>query len=330
MFFTLSKIFWLLAQPVSLAFILALLGLLLTFTRWKWPARICVGLGALVLFLSAFTTLGYVMLRPLEAAFAPPAEAPVEVAGIIVLGGGMDSEINDARGGFELNRAGDRFLEGLRLAGVWPDAKVVITGGRADLDQQGEPEAVAGARFFTAMGIAPERIVMEPDSRNTAENAANTKALIDPGPDEVWLLVTSAFHMPRSVGLFRQVGFPVVPWPVDYRGTGDEGFGLTAHQPAENVAVTTLAIREWIGLLAYWLTGRIAEPLPGPNDKAGARGAPAAFSKAPRRQAALRFTLDSATLLSFSSVMISSSSVSSRSLAASCMPSCPAQVLSVP
>jgi uncharacterized SAM-binding protein YcdF (DUF218 family) len=265
MFFTLSKVLWLLAQPVSIAFILAALGLFLSFTRWKWLTRIAIGLSALVLLLSAFTTLGYVLLRPLEAAFVPPPDPPANVTGIIVLGGGMDSEINDVRGGYELNRAGDRFLEGLRLATVYPAAKIVITGGLGDLDQEGEPEAVAGARFFTAMGVAPERIVMESRSRNTAENAENTKALIEPGPNEIWLLVTSAFHMPRSAGLFRKAGFPVIPWPVDYRGTGAEGFALTAHQPAENVTVTTLAIREWIGLVAYWLTGRIDELLPAPQ-----------------------------------------------------------------
>lgn len=265
MFFAVSKIFWLIVQPVSLALIFAGLGLLLSFTRFRWLTRIAIGLGALVLFLSAFTTLGYVLLRPLEASFAPPVTPPASVAGIIVLGGGMDSEINDVRHGYELNRAGDRFLEALRLAEMYPAAKVVITGGIADLDQEGEPEAVAGKRFFLAMGVAEARILTEAQSRNTEENATFTKALVDPKPGEVWLLVTSAFHMPRSVGLFRKVGFEVVPWPVDYRGTGDEGLAVTTHQPAENAAVTTLAIREWIGLIAYRLTGKIDELLPVPR-----------------------------------------------------------------
>lgn len=265
MFFSASKIFWLVAQPVSLAFIFAALALVLSFTRWKWPTRIAAGLSALILFLSAFTTLGYVLLRPLEAAFAVPALPPANVDGIIVLGGGMDSEINEARGGYELNRAGDRFSEALRLARVYPAAKVLVTGGIGDLDQQGEPEAVAAQRFFAAMGIDAERILVEPRARNTEENAQFSRALVAPGPGETWLLVTSAYHMPRAVGLFRRADFPVVPWPVDFRGTGSEGFAVTTHQPAENLTVTTLALREWIGLMAYRLTGKIDDLLPLPE-----------------------------------------------------------------
>lgn len=263
MFFVLSKIVWLLLQPVSQAILLGVLGLLLTFTRWKWASRLAVLLCIGVLFTSAFTTLGYVLLQPLEGAFERPAVAPETVTGIVVLGGGMDAEINEARGGYELNRAGDRFVEALRLAETYPGAKVVLTGGIGDIEQTGEPEAVAGERFFLDLGIARERLLLETASRNTEENAVFTKALVEPKPGETWLLVTSAFHMPRSVGLFRKAGFDVVPWPVDYRGAGTEAFGITLHQPAENVTVTTLATREWIGLLAYYLAGRIDELVPG-------------------------------------------------------------------
>lgn len=262
MFFIASKVFWLLAQPVSLALLFGLLGLLLTFTRWKWTARLAILLSIGVLFISAFTTLGYVLVQPLESAFARPAAAPASVTGIIVLGGGMDAEINEARGGYELNRSGDRFTEGLRLAELYPAARLVFTGGIGDIDQAGEPEAVAAERFFLDFGIAKDRLVLESASRNTEENALRTKALVEPKPGETWLLVTSAFHMPRSVGVFRIAGFEVVPWPVDYRGAGNETLAFTLHQPAENVTVTTLAIREWVGLAAYYLTGKTDDWLP--------------------------------------------------------------------
>lgn len=262
MFFIASKVFWLLVQPVSLAILLGFLGLILTFTRWKWTSRIAVLLSCSVLLLSAFTTLGYTMIQPLEGAFQRPPAAPAAVTGIIVLGGGMDSVINEARGAYELNRAGDRFVEALRLAELYPAAKVVVTGGLGDLEQSGEPEAVAGGRFFIDMGIAKDRLILESAARNTEENALLTKALVTPQPGETWLLLTSAFHMPRSMGLFRKAEFDVVPWPTDYRGTGSETLGITLHQPAENVTVMTLAIREWIGLTAYYLTGKIDEMLP--------------------------------------------------------------------
>ena len=265
MFFTLSKVFWLLVQPVSLAILLGLAGLILSVTRWRWASRTAMLLAVSVLFVSAFTTLGYVLIQPLESSFARPSSMPSAVAGIIVLGGGMDAEVNEARRGYEMNRAGDRFVEALRLAGLYPAARIVVTGGLADIEQSGEPEAAAGGRFFADMGVATGRVVLESTARNTEENALLTRALVDPKSGETWLLVTSAYHMPRSVGLFRKAGFDVVPWPTDYRGTGTEGFGITLHQPAENVTVVTLAIREWIVLAAYYLTGKIEDLLPAPK-----------------------------------------------------------------
>jgi uncharacterized SAM-binding protein YcdF (DUF218 family) len=265
MFFILSKVFWLLVQPVSLAILLGLTGVILSFARWRWPSRTAVLLAVGVLLASAFTTLGYVLVQPLEEAFARPSSPPSDVAGIIVLGGGMDAEVNEARGGYELNRAGDRFVEALRLAAIYPTARIVVTGGLADIEQSGEPEAVAGGRFFLEMGIAEERLVLETASRNTEENAQHTRTLVRPAAGETWLLVTSAFHMPRSIGLFRKADFDVVPWPTDYRGAGTETFGITLHQPAENLTVVTLAIREWIGLIAYYLTGKIDALLPQPE-----------------------------------------------------------------
>ncbi len=77
--------------------------------------------------------------------------------------------------------------------------------------------------------------------------------------------MTSAFHMPRSKALFDKAGFPSIPWPVDYRTSGKEGFGLFRDNPADSLQTTTMAIREWIGLVAYWLSGRIDQPFPGPG-----------------------------------------------------------------
>jgi uncharacterized SAM-binding protein YcdF (DUF218 family) len=267
MFFVVSKVLWVIVQPVSITLILLLIGLLLSFTRLRRMSRFAILLGFVVLGLSAFSTLGYVLVRPLEATFPAPDAPPANVTGIIVLGGGMDVEINSVRGGYELNRAGDRFVAVVHLAQLYPDARLVLSGGVGDIDQEGEPEAIAAQRMLVALGVDPARIVVETASRNTNENAVMTRDAIDPRPGETWLLVTSAFHMPRSVGLFRKAGIHVIAWPVDYRGTGTEGFGITAHQPVENVATTTLALREWTGLLVYWMTGRIDQFVPQPEPR---------------------------------------------------------------
>lgn len=241
---------------------LLLAGLALSWLKRRWISRVLLGLAPLLLFLTCFTTFGYVLIAPLEQRFERPAE-PARIDGIVVLGGGMDGEVNSVRGGYELNRSGDRFVEALRLALRHPNARIVIAGGPAALLQQ-EPEALAGKRFFEAFGIAPERILVDDQSRNTEENAQFAQELASVGGGETWLLVTSAFHMPRAVGLFRKAEFPAIPWPADYLASGAEGLRIKPDQSTENVSVSSLALREWAGLLGYYLTGRIDEVLPGP------------------------------------------------------------------
>lgn len=264
MFFALSKIFWFFAQPLNLAIFLLLAGgIAAAFGRRRLGIAGPVA-AFLILALSTWTSLGALLIGPLEDRFPRPPVPPEHVAGIVVLGGGFEGAINLARGGYELNSSGDRFVEAAVLARRYPDAKVVVTGGMGTLVLEGEGDGVSAPRLLTALGVAPDRLILEAESRNTYENAVFTKALVTPKPGETWLLVTSAFHMPRSKALFDKAGFPTVPWPVDYRTSGREGVSLFADNEIDSIQTTTIAIREWIGLLAYWLTGKIDSPFPGP------------------------------------------------------------------
>jgi len=258
-----TRILWMIAQPISLIALLLVLALLLMWLRRRRLAATAIGLAALMLGLFCFTTFAYVLVAPLENRFVRPAE-PGHVDGIVVLGGAMETEVNTARHSWELKRSGDRFVETLRLALRHPEARILIAGAGSILSPGEDSEAEAGARFFRDFGIAPERLVLEDESRNTEENAINAKAVGQPQPGETWLLVTSAFHMPRSVGLFRRADFPVIPWPTDYMAPGNDRIGLKFDEAAENLAISNIALREWIGLFGYYLTGRIDELVPGP------------------------------------------------------------------
>jgi len=258
-----TRVFWMAAQPISLIALLLAIGLLLMWLKRRRTAAGVVALAMVLLALFSFTTFGYLALTPLESRFVRPPE-PARIDGIVVLGGGMDTGVNDARGGWELSRSGDRFVETLRLALRHPEARILIAGGGSALLAGQEPEAAAAARFFIEFGVAPKRLILEDQSRNTEENAVNAKAMGQPRPSETWLLVTSAFHMPRSVGLFRRADFPVLPWPTDYMTTGKEGVGIKVDEIAENLTVSTLAMREWIGLVGYSATGKIDALLPAP------------------------------------------------------------------
>lgn len=265
MFFYLAKTFWFFAQPLNLAIFLTLIGAIAALLNRRRLAIAGGGLGALVLVLSAWTSFGTMLMAPLENRFQRPAALPERVDGIVVLGGGMEGAINLVRGGYELNRGGDRFVEALRLARLYPDAKIVISGGVGTILLNGEGDADTAVRLFRDFGFPRERLVIEDKSRDTFENARFSKELVNPRPGETWLLITSAFHMPRSMGLFRKVGFPVVAWPSDYRTTGAEGVGIFQDNPTDLLDVTTVAIREWVGLAGYWLAGRIDTIFPGPG-----------------------------------------------------------------
>ncbi|WP_411033910.1 YdcF family protein [Shinella sp. BYT-45] len=256
MTFYISKIFWLLAQPLSLALLFLLAGLIAGLLRWNRLRTWASVTSALVLFLTLFTSTGAVLLQVLEDRIARaelPAGGP---ACIITLGGGFESEVVAARGGFEMTQAGDRFVETLRLAQQFPQARILISGGDGSLSGAYKGDAVVGARFLEAFGVPATRLIRETESRDTFENAGNTQALLAANGLERCLLVTSAFHMPRSVGLFRKLGLDVLPWPTDYRTTSRASLALDLTQPSTNSQLMTTALREWTGLLFYYLAGR--------------------------------------------------------------------------
>ncbi|MGB3900854.1 MAG: YdcF family protein [Mesorhizobium sp.] len=264
MFFILSKVFGFFIQPLNFSILLLSIALLAVMVRRRRLAVAGMGIAFFLLAMAAWTSLGALMLTPLEERYPKPP-FPAEVAGIVVLGGGFEGAINLARGGYELNSSGDRFVETAILARRYPQARIVVSGGTGALLLEGEDDASTAQRLLTALGVAPERLVLEHRSRNTYENAVFTHDMVSPKPGETWLLVTSAFHMPRAKALFDKVGFATLPWPVDYRTTGREGISLFSDNAADSVQKTTLAIREWIGLVAYWLSGKIDTPFPGPN-----------------------------------------------------------------
>ncbi len=268
MFFYLSKIVGFFIQPINLVIVLLVAGVAAAFLKkMRWFVAAAT-LSCLVLVLCVWTSLGSLLLGPLEQRFPRPP-LPQKVDGIIMLGGGFEASINLARGGYELNAGGDRIVETAVLAGRYPEAKIVITGGTGTLLLEGEPDTFAASRLLAGLGVAPERLILESKSRNTYENAVFSKEMVDPKPGETWLLVTSAFHMPRSKALFDKAGFATVPWPVDYRTSGREGVGLFRDNATDSLDNATLAIREWTGLLAYWLSGRIDSPFPGPSPGLG-------------------------------------------------------------
>jgi Uncharacterized conserved protein len=262
--FLLSKIAWLAVQPLSLVFGLLVLGIAALAFKFRMLACVLHGIAALVLFVTIFTTTGAVALQRLEGVFPKPASDPDEVACMIVLGGAVDTEVTTVRSEIELNQAADRFVEMARLARLFPDAKILVSGGDGSLSGTYEGDADSSARFLANMGVDTSRLVRENTSRTTQENVANVQALMQEFRFSPCLLITSAFHMPRSIGLFRAAGIDVIPWPIDYRTSGRAQLGFDFTQPTSNAQLTATAVREWLGLAAYRILGRIDRIVPQP------------------------------------------------------------------
>lgn len=261
MFFILSKLFWAAAEPLSFTFLLLFAGTLAIGLRWRRTGLTLLVASGAIVALTGFTSFGAVLMSPLEQRFSRPSAPPPHIDGIVVLGGFLDTYIDTTRGGYELDSAGDRIVETLRLAMRYPNARIIVSGGNGDLTGHFEGDATGARRFFVDFGISGERIEYDTRSRNTWQNAVYSRELAGPVPGQTWLLVTSAWHMPRAVGCFRRAGFNVIPWPVDYRTAPHEGFKLSGN-PLAGIGLTSLALKEWIGLAAYRITGRTEEFFP--------------------------------------------------------------------
>ena len=265
MFYIASKVAWFFATPSNLLPTLAILGLLLALTARGRRIGVALALVATALILVAgLSPLANWLILPLEERFPAYRDDGTQIAGAIVLGGAVQADLSETRNALHLNEAAERVVALADLARRHPEARIVFTGGSGALIQDEPAESDMLARFASELGVPPERILFENASRTTAENASLTRQLVEPKPGERWLLVTSAWHMPRSIGTFRQAGFAVTAYPVDYRTNGPADRWRTYAFASEGLRRLDLATKEWAGLVGYRLAGRTDALFPAP------------------------------------------------------------------
>jgi uncharacterized SAM-binding protein YcdF (DUF218 family) len=265
-FYDLSKTVWFFAAPSNLLSSLILIGLLVS----AWPRTRRVGTGmafscAVLLIVAGLSPLANWVILPLEDRFPAYRDDGRPVAGIIVLGGSVRAEESLARHQLTVNDAGERIIALADLARRYPAAKLVFSGGGSTFLVNGASESAGLAPFLKTLGVARARVLFEDRSRTTRENAFFTNRLVQPKPGEQWLLVTSAWHMPRAVGCFRQVGFDVTAYPVDFRTSGPADWRRPFAITSEGLQQLDLATKEWAGLLGYRMAGYLPEFFPGPR-----------------------------------------------------------------
>ncbi|WP_106755316.1 YdcF family protein [Pannonibacter carbonis] len=266
MFFYLSKLFFILVRPSNFLVLMLLVGAFaLLFARTRRIGQGVMVTAALCIAIAGYSPLANLVLLPLENRFSQPDPLPEKVDAIIVLGGAIDTVVSGARPYPAITTAGERLTVVPELARRYPEARIVHSGGQGVLFGNTTTEAMAAGRIFDGFGLDPALVVLEDKSRNTWENAMETRALLRPKEGETYLLVTSALHMPRAVGVFRQAGWTgLVPYPVDWRTRGDEDLWLGFDAISEGLTRLDLGVREWIGLAAYWATGRSSALFPAP------------------------------------------------------------------
>ena len=266
MFFTLSKVIYFLITPSNFLIVTALVGvgLLLSTARRRLGGALALT-GTLGLLAGGLSPLSEVVLLPLEQRFTPFPEDGPAPTGIIVLGGGIESGLSEARDQVVVNDAGERPIYLAELARRFPDARLVFSGGSGFVGG-GTAEADIVSRKADVMSLPRARLILENRSRNTRENAVFSADLAQPKSGERWLLVTSAWHMPRAVGCFRQAGFTITAFPVDYRTRGWGDLARFNGFASDGLLQLDLAVKEWIGLAVYRLSGYTPDWLPGPDD----------------------------------------------------------------
>jgi uncharacterized SAM-binding protein YcdF (DUF218 family) len=262
--FIISKLLWILLRPSSLLLLLGLFGLLLLFLRRRRGALTFLSLSLGGMALAVMLPIGPLLLSPLEDRFPTVTDPPAQVDGIIVLGGALETEISEARGMPSLNDAAERMTTFVTLAHRYPKAILAFTGGNGHLLRGRLTEADVARALFESLGLPADRMHYENASRTTYENAVHLKAVLAPRPEQHWILITSAWHMPRSVGLFRKAGWTVLPWPVAYKTAWRLDTLILGGLP-ERLGMIDVAIHEWVGLGAYWLLGRSSALFPAPQ-----------------------------------------------------------------
>jgi uncharacterized SAM-binding protein YcdF (DUF218 family) len=251
--FVLSKLLSAITQPLFWLSVWWCLALVLLPRFRRFAVSMLWG-GLIVLGLLGFNAVPETLLRSLESRFkAPILTLSDQYAGVIVLGGATGhSGIYKAHGQVPLGDAAERMTAPIALMRKFPQLELIFSGGEGRLVPTGTTEAELAKVFFEQQGVDMKRVTLESESRTTRENALRVAALLGERCKQPWLLLTSAWHMPRSMTEFQSVGCNVTAYPVDFR-TGEE-ISWTDYAMAGSLMAWQTALHELLGMFVYGLT----------------------------------------------------------------------------
>lgn len=252
--------FWLMPLPLGLA-LLAVGLLLIRWTPRRRLGRALVIAAVTLLLLASNRFVAYSLVRPLETRFPAMPEfagaAPANLAAcgfVVVLGGGNHRTPGLAASNLLSTSALSRLVEGVRILRVLPGAKLIVTGPGAPSAPQEPTHAAMLGRAAVGLGVAPERILFIDTARDTEEESQAVHQLAHDTPVA---LVTSAWHMRRTVALFRSARVTAVPCPADFSTKDNPDWKLEDYlwDTCSHYG-TSLGLREHLGYLWIWLRGK--------------------------------------------------------------------------
>jgi uncharacterized SAM-binding protein YcdF (DUF218 family) len=256
MYVYLSKILPLFVMPISVVLVLLVLGFLFLWNGWRMTGRSMVLVAAFVLWMTSTPFAANTLYNNLEARYPPIPLAELPAADCAVLLGGAVQGALPPRVDIELNEAVDRVYKTAQLQRAGKARFVIVTAGNQPWSESPWAEADLIRDLLVEWGVPKEAIFLEGSSRNTRENALYSKIMIDSMNCETPLLVTSAGHMPRAVAAFQSAGVSVVPVSTDVRVVaGGSQSAVMLLPSAGALAMTSDAIREWIGMWIYRMQG---------------------------------------------------------------------------
>ncbi len=259
MLFLLKKIISQFLTPTTVCFEVMVAGLiLLFFTRRQRAGKIVTAIGIGILAFLSYSGVSRMLLRPLEHRYQPlflsatpksTNDAAASAARwIVVLGGGHITDPNIPVTSQPSHASLVRTIEAVRLYRKIPGSKLIVSGGSVF---EVYPEAETMATLARAIGVRPEDVVLESESKDTADQVQLIKPIVG---NDVFILVTSAVHIPRAMGLFRKLGMHPIPAPTDYGSPDCQALSLGDFFPSPGSLVGShSALHEYLGIIWSWL-----------------------------------------------------------------------------
>jgi uncharacterized SAM-binding protein YcdF (DUF218 family) len=256
MIFYLTKILWLLFNPLNTILIFILLASLFSLINLNFFSKLFYILGFIGFFIFGILPTGSYSNYLLEKDFYDSINIPLDLTGIVILSGATNPQLTMEHNKVALGGSAERLTESILIIKNNPNIKIIFSGGSAYLNQRELTESNSAKIFFSEMGLDTSKIIFEDESRNTYENILFSKKIAKPKDIENWLVITSASHMKRVIGVATKANWNLIPYATDFNFTKKYDFSISINI-LQNLNQSNKAAHEWIGLVYYFLTGKI-------------------------------------------------------------------------